>query len=594
MTRAHMVEVSGLRVELTASGADVVSDVGFTLDAGEIVALVGESGSGKTTVGSALLGYARKGARITAGRVVVDGVDILGLDRARLADVRGRLVAYIPQDPGAALNPAHRIGTQLREVVTVHRPGVSDEELQSLVTRALDEVRLPADKAFLARFPHQLSGGQQQRLALAMAFVLRPKAIVLDEPTTGLDVITQAHVLETVKELCRRHGVAALYVSHDLAVVQELADRVIVLYAGRIVESAPAPVLFTGPRHPYSRGLLATVPDVTERRVLTPVPGHAPSPGSRPPGCFFAPRCAFHEARCDEPDPVLRPLGTDHAVRCTRVTDLDAPVRIAGEPDARQIPEDSRPPVLDVRGVSVGYGGVPVIQDATFSVAAGECLAVVGESGSGKTTLSRSLVGLAAPDTGTISCLGERLAGRSRERTAQQRRTIQYVFQNPYRSLNPRHTIGESLAVPVRHFFGLGRAEAEERAAAALEQVSLPRRLTGARPRDLSGGERQRVAIARALLCEPTVLVCDEITSALDVSVQAAIIELLDRLRAERELALVFVTHNLGVVRALADRVVVLNGGRTIESGTTADVLDNPVEDYTRSLVANSPRLAVS
>ncbi|MFJ9900667.1 ABC transporter ATP-binding protein [Streptomyces sp. NPDC091280] len=590
----HAVEVSGLRIELVSSGVDVVSDIDFALDTGEIVGLVGESGSGKTTVGSALLGYARKGARITAGRVVVGDVDVLGLDPAALTRARGRLVAYVPQDPGAALNPAHRIGIQLREVVTVHEPGVSENELTERITRVLDEVKLPSDDHFLARFPHQLSGGQQQRLALALAFVLRPKAIVLDEPTTGLDVITQAHVLETVRELCRSHGTAALYVTHDLAVVQELADRVIVLYAGRIVESSSAQAMFATPRHPYSRTLLAAIPDVAERRKLALAPGHAPSPGERPTGCSFAPRCAFHQPTCGEQAPELTELEAGHAVRCSRVTELDAPPRIVGEPDSRAEPTANRQPLLEVRGLNVGYGGAAVVRDAGFSVAAGECLAVVGESGSGKTTLSRSLVGLVIPDAGTISLLGESLAPRARERSAQQRRTLQYVFQNPYRSLNPRHTIGQSLQVPVQHFFGATRAEARERVEAALDQVSLPRRLAHASPRDLSGGERQRAAIARALLCEPKVLVCDEITSALDVSVQAAIIRLLDELRAEKDLALVFVTHNLGVVRAVADRVVVLNGGRTTESGTTAEVLDRPQDEYTRSLIANSPRLVLS
>ncbi len=583
-----VVQVRDLRVVLTGSGVDVVDQVDFDIEAGAVLGLVGESGSGKTTVGTALLGHARRGARIAAGSVRVGGVDLLALPPERLRTMRGKLVCYVPQDPATALNPALRIGRQLREPLTVHEPELATDQVEERVQRVLAAVRLPGDSAFLRRFPHQLSGGQQQRVCLAMAFAPQPRAIVLDEPTTGLDVTTQAHVLDTVRELCAASGVAALYVTHDLAVVANLADSVLVMYAGRLVERGPAGVVLAAPRHPYTAKLIAAIPDIAERRALASITGSTPAPGARPPGCAFAPRCELATERCRDTTPTLTELTASHAVRChhserVAVAALRPAGLALGTPDERAL--------LSAREVRCAYGARQVLHGVSLEVRAGECVAIVGESGSGKTTLARAIAGLTPRQGGVIELAGRPLAQTARSRAAADRQALQYVFQNPYASLNPRKTVAQILTTPARHFFGERAAAARPRILAALDRVALPARVLGRFPDQLSGGERQRVAIARALVCEPRLLVCDEITSALDVSVQAAIVDLLERLRSEQGVSMLFITHNLALVRSIADRVAVLHQGVIVETGATPDLLERPAAPYTKQLIADTPTL---
>jgi peptide/nickel transport system ATP-binding protein len=585
------VEVSDLRVELTGSRADVVDDVSLSIDAGEVVGLVGESGSGKTTIAVALLGTARRGARIARGEVRINGTNILALSPERLRRLRGNLVAYVPQDPSAALNPALRIGRQLGEMLEVHDPASSKEARRERIQSVMREVHLPGDRAFLRRYPHQLSGGQQQRVAIAMAFILHPKVIVLDEPTTGLDVTTQAHVLATVRELCTTHGVAALYVSHDLAVVGNLAHRVVVAYAGRVVEAGTCDDLFDRPAHPYTRRLLATIPVVSERRAIEPIAGSAPVPGERPPDCFFAPRCPHALDVCTAKPPPVVEVAEGHTARCVRAREL---VADALQPTllARTATTNGEVAILAVNELDTFYGDRQILHDISLRLKPRECLALVGESGSGKTTLARAIIGLVAGSRGRIDYKGTPLEPSARARSSQVRREIQYIFQSPYNSLNPRRTIGDSVAAPLEHFFDIKGSEARNRVDWALERVSLPRRFAGSYPDELSGGERQRVAIARALICEPEVLICDEVTSALDVSVQASIVRLLEQLQHEHDLAMLFVTHNLALVRTIADRVIVMEQGRIVEDGTTNVVLDEPQMPYTQALLADTPTLA--
>ncbi|MBB5956968.1 peptide/nickel transport system ATP-binding protein [Saccharothrix tamanrassetensis] len=596
------VAVKGLRVDLSGRGVDVVDCVDFTIDAGEVLGLVGESGSGKTTVGVTLLGDARRGAAIVGGSVVVDGQEVVGLRPDRLAKLRGSTVAYVPQDPSMALNPALRLRRQLDELFEFHRPELPDAARDERIRTTLREVGLGSgdqeeDDAFLARFPHQLSGGQQQRVTLAMAFVLRPRVIVLDEPTTGLDVTTQARVLSTVRDLCATHRVAALYVTHDMAVVSNLAHRILVMYAGRIVEAGTSAQIFDAATHPYTRALLAAVPLVSQRRELTAIPGDTPLPGSRPSGCAFHPRCPDAVAECatTTPDPVQ--VSPGHVVRCLRATRL-GPARTAPRAvEPRAVRQNDV--VLRVADLDAFHGRRQVLHDVSLALAARECLALVGESGCGKTTLARSIIGLHHRHSGGITFRGGEMATRARDRPPELRRAVQYVFQSPYNSLNPRRSIGEILREPLAVLSpvpaGKGRA-GRTRAAVSevLERVSLSPTVAARYPDQLSGGERQRVAIARALVCRPEVLICDEVTSALDVSVQASIVRLLRRLQDEEGLALLFVTHNLALVRTVADRVIAMRAGRLVEGGPVDDVLDHPGDPFTRALIAATPEFGAA
>jgi peptide/nickel transport system ATP-binding protein len=581
-----VLRVEGLAVELD-SGEPIVEDVDLELRAGEVLGLVGESGSGKTTTALALLGFARRGARITAGRIEVDGKKLSGRNERIVRALRGRLVSYVAQDPGAALNPSLRVRDLIGDMFRAHGGAARDP-----VAGALASVHLPADEAFARRFPHQLSGGQQQRVAIATALACEPRVVVLDEPTTGLDVVTQARILAEIDRLRRERSVAVVYVSHDLAVVASIADRIAVMYAGRVVEEGPTETLIARPRHPYTWGLLSSVPDLGQR--IQSIPGVAVGVGERPPGCAFAPRCTQRTQRGIDAMPPLEEIGPTHRVRCFewRATPPLEPEELAPAP-----PVQRDVALLRVEALRAQHGPrfdpVVAVDDVSFDVARSECVALVGESGSGKTTIARCVAGLHAPANGRILLDGVPLAPRAARRPRSARRRIQIVFQNPNDSLNPRHRVGDAIARPARILRDLSQREANAEAARLLGRVRLPARLAERFPDELSGGERQRVAIARALAAQPDLIVCDEITSALDVSVQAAVLELLAELRRELKLALLFITHDLGVVASIADRVLVLDQGTVCDSGPVERVLRQPQHEYTRRLVAAAPRLPV-
>jgi peptide/nickel transport system ATP-binding protein len=581
------LDVANLEVRIGESGPDVVSDVSFSVRAGEVLGLVGESGSGKTTLALALLGHARQGLTITSGRVLLDGTDLLALSPGDLRMARGAKVSYVPQDPSSALNPTLRVGAQLREALQVHPGVVADPAAR--VAEVMREASLDPTPELLRRYPHQLSGGQQQRIALAMAFACRPSLIVLDEPTTGLDVSTQRHVLDTVRSLCHSYGVAAVYVSHDLAVVSGLASAVAVMYAGRIIELGSTSRLFAGPLHPYTRGLIAAVPSPDHAEQLTGISGQQPRPGRRGPGCSFAARCGFavDECRARVPEPVLVDQRT---VRCLRVGQIGA--RQAARPVlAPGLEADASSTVLSVRDVSARYGQTPVLADIGLDVPPETCVAVVGESGSGKTTLARCIAGLHSNWTGEITFQGAPLARGARQREKYLLKRVQYIFQNPYTSLNPRKTVGQIVSQQLEQFEHLGFRERSARVTAVLEDVSLGGDFLSRYPDQLSGGERQRVAIARALVVQPDLLICDEVTSSLDVSVQAIIVELLRQIQRERQLAMIFITHNLALVRSIAQFAVVLRAGTVAESGPVEQIFTRPADPYTVRLMEDVPKL---
>ena len=584
-----VVRVNGLRVEIRG-GLPIVEDVSLEVKAGEVLGLVGESGSGKTTTALALLGYARPGSRIAAGIVEVGGEPVTGRGERALRALRGRVVSFVPQNPASALNPALRIGDALADMLGTHVPARAGE---ASVLRALGRVQLPASRAFARRYPHQLSGGQQQRVMIASALVCEPAAVVMDEPTTGLDVVTQARILAEVDRLRAESGLGVVYVSHDLAVVASIADWIAVMYAGRIVESGPAADLLTRPRHPYTRGLISSIPDHVVPRRVRGIPGIAVGVGERPAGCAFASRCPQRIERCDAAVPPLEAVAARHHVRCL-VWRATPPLET--EPAmARQAETAPTRTLLEVDGLDAVYESrhEPIVaaQDVSFSLVAGECIALVGESGSGKTTIARCVAGLHEPSAGRIVFGGVALEARAKARSRDARRRIQIVFQNPSDSLNPRRRVIDEIARPARVLRGLSRGRARDEVAGLLEQVRLPGQLASRFPGELSGGELQRVAIARALAAHPDLLICDEITSALDVSVQAAVLDLLLELRVELGLAILFISHDLGVVASIADRVVVLDRGRLCEQGRVEQVLASPRSDYTRRLLDAAPRL---
>ncbi|MFT3865020.1 MAG: ABC transporter ATP-binding protein [Solirubrobacterales bacterium] len=580
---APAAAVEGLTIEV--GGATVIADVSLSIAPGEILGLVGETGSGKTTLGLSLLGHCRGAMRVAAGSVAVGGADMLSGDERALRARRGSLISYVPQDPGASLDPGLRLGAQLDELLRVHGGG-DRAARRGRIAALLEEVRLPTDRRFQRRYPHELSGGQQQRFALAMAFANHPAVVVLDEPTTGLDVATQARILETIKALRDEHDTAMVFVSHDLEMLVDVADRLAVMYAGRIVETGSVADLVEGARHPYSLGLLAAVPRADGEHRLVGIPGQSPGPGANRVGCDFAPRCPYAADRCRVGAPRPVAVSPGHSARCVRVEEVARLHRPAPPVKLERHPGTDAAPVARVEIERAGHGRTEVLHDVSLSLPAGACVALVGESGSGKTTLARCLAGLHTDYEGAVEFDGEPIEREARRRSAEARRRIQYVFQNPYSSLNPRRRIADIVSWPGRVLSGLDPEAARDRAVRALAWMDLGERYLTRYPHELSGGERQRVAIARALTVEPRLLICDEVTSALDVSVQASIVNLLADMQSEQKMAMLFITHDLQLVGTIAQSVVVLSAGRVVEEGSREAVLQSPRDPYTRSLLA--------
>lgn len=581
MSSGVAVSVQDLVVSVAGTEVPVVDGLSFDVARGEVLAIVGESGSGKSTTALTLLGYARPGLEIAAGSIEVLGHNVSDATDRQLRALRGRVVAYVPQDAAVALNPSYRVSRLLDQVLCAHRPEMSAADRRDRVAAVLEEVELPSDKDFLRRYPHQLSGGQQQRLGIALAIAAQPGVVVFDEPTTGLDALTQRGILSVVRRICADGQTAAVFISHDLDAVRAVADRTMVLYSGRLAEVDSALAVSTSPRHPYSRSLLQAIPSTTERTLLRGIAGTAPPAPDRPSGCAFHPRCPSAQSVCVHDQPLPAPAGIG-AVACHFPQSAPLVPRAVTSEAARE--DHSGKGSLVARGVVVGYNKGNVLHGVDLTVAFGHCVGLLGGSGSGKTTLARAVVGLVPAGAGVIELDGQAMPTRVGHRDQWQRRSIQYVFQNPYGSLHPRRTIRQLLAQPARAF---GRPFDEATACAWLERVSLSPKLLDRRPAALSGGERQRVAIARALAVEPRFLICDEITASLDVSVQASIVELLRDLVTDLGLGVLFVTHDLGVVRSFADDVVLIHEGHVVERATTTRFFDEPASDYAKALLAN-------
>jgi peptide/nickel transport system ATP-binding protein len=658
---APALRVEGLTVAYRNGAAwhEAIREVDLTIEPGASVGLVGESGSGKTTLALAVMRYLGGTGRVTHGRIELAGRDLLALNERDLRTVRRERVRLVPQDPLASLNPSLTIGRQVAEGLARHplaaegrprRRASQRERVDALLT----SVGLADTERVAASYPHQLSGGMQQRVAIAMALGGEPELLVMDEPTTNLDVTTEATILDLVRDLVRDRGTAVLYVSHSLGVVATLCDRVAVLYAGELVEAADVAAAYARPFHPYTLGLLASLPRVGQdrhREPLRPIAGRLPEPGARPSGCVFAPRCPVALDDLCAVRPALDDAEAGRRVRCHRWSEIatgtldarpraGAGARVAGAkagvaiappatatpltpdvastpltpaaadapvaPDAGSAPAaaDAPPPVLAIQALAKRFPvrrgpveallgrptrAVRALAGATLEVRRTRTLGLVGESGSGKSTLARCVVGLIEPSSGVVELLGVPLARRLERRDTETLRSLQMVFQNSGDALNPYLTVGETLRRPLRRLARLPRAEASTEARRLLEAVNLPAGYAERTPAELSGGEQQRVAIARAFASQPDLVVFDESVSGLDVSIQAALLELVTRLQAERSSAYLFISHDLAVVSYLADDVAVIYLGVVMELGSTASVLRPPYHPYTEALLSAVP-----
>ncbi|WP_157266714.1 ABC transporter ATP-binding protein [Azohydromonas aeria] len=620
------LDVQDLDVRIDAEGGTlpVVDALTLALQQGQTVALVGESGCGKSITALALMRLLPEAGRITGGRVMLDGQDLLALPEAGMRPLRGKRIGMIFQEPATSLDPVMTVGDQLVEAIERHLP-LRGHEARERARQWLARVGLP-ERAFDS-YPFTLSGGQKQRVMIAMVLATEPDYLLADEPTTALDVTVQAQVMELLKTLQREQGLGLLLITHDLALVSGFAQQVALMYAGQLVEMAPAGAFFRAPAHPYAQALLRALPDAHARgEPLAAIAGSVPGLSERLSGCRFKLRCPHAMPVCSAPVPLFRP-GEARQVRCVlyapgavppspreTAAALQAPATAAA-PEAAAVPRDEAwsqaagaPALLGVENLAVGYpirkglfrrvvGHVEAVRGVSFEMRAGRTLALVGESGSGKTTVGKAIVQLLrrqARVTGQALLDGRDLFALQGDELRAARAQAQIVFQDPFGSLNPRLRVAELLEEGLQALLPqLGPAERRARVEALARQVGLPRDALQRWPHEFSGGQRQRIAIARALAVKPRLLVCDEPTSALDVSVQAQILNLLRELQQRLGLAYLFITHNIGVVGYLAHDVAVMQGGRLVEIGPSEQVLNAPRHEYTKALLAAVPRLKV-
>ncbi|MCW2910259.1 MAG: transporter ATP-binding protein [Actinomycetia bacterium] len=578
-------------------------DVSFEVGRRESYGLVGESGSGKSTVALALTRYLPRNGRVSAGTVSINGADPLAMSGTDLRHLRARTVSMVYQEPGKALNPSIRVGRQVAEVYEV--AGLHRAEAAERAEAMLRKVQIADPGRVMGRYAHQLSGGMAQRVVIAMALAAEPALLILDEPTTALDATVEAEVLDLVSALRAEFDTSVLFISHNLAVIAKMCDRVGVLYAGELVEEGPAREVFEDPRHPYTVGLLRCIPRRGQRKDhgrLDTIPGFLPPAGHTLSGCVFAPRCLLAEDRCREAPPPSYQIAAARTSRCYRHDVAPSLPRATPEDKPLPGPPASAETLVQLAGLSKTFGArgsrgsrgeqVHALTGVDLELERGETLGLVGESGSGKTTLAWVLLGLLPPDPGaTVELAGQPLAADVRRRPRSQLRALQIVFQNPDSALNRRHTVRRLISRPLARLAGLSGERLRARLAELITSVRLEDRHLAMRPNQLSGGLKQRVAIARAFGSGPAVVVCDEPTSALDVSVQAAILNLLADLQADEQVSYLFISHDLGVVRYLSDRIAVLYLGKVMEVGPAERVFSGPHHPYTEALLSAVPSL---
>jgi peptide/nickel transport system ATP-binding protein len=575
----------------------VLRSVSLTIGRGQTYGLVGESGSGKSTTALAVVGYLPGNGRVTSGSIRVAGREVVGLKGSELRRLRANDLSMVYQNPGQALNPSIRIGEQVAEVFRTS--GAPAAEARERAQAELAKVQIADPGSVMGRYPHQLSGGMQQRVVIAMALANDPALLILDEPTTSLDATIEAEVLDLIQLLQSEFHSSVLFISHNLGVIAKMCERVGVLYAGRMVEEGPVQTVLNEPRHPYTVGLLRCIPRGGARKDqgrLDTIPGFMASIDEQLPACVFADRCALAQDICRTDEPPMHQITADHSSRChfhERARDLPrATPREVGRP---LVVDRKQTPMLKVDGLAKLYNQhghqINALAGVSTEIWPGETLGLVGESGSGKTTFAQAVLGLVAPSGGTVELDGRALAPRLSQRTQQDIRVLQIVFQNPDSALNRRHTVRRILRRSLKKLAGITGKAAEARLLELTGAVRLATRYLTVRPVQLSGGLKQRVAIARAFAGEPRLVICDEPTSSLDVSVQAAILNLLVELQAERKVAYLFISHDLGVVRYISDRIAVLYLGRLMELGPAQVVFGAPHHPYTEALLSAVPTI---
>jgi peptide/nickel transport system ATP-binding protein len=594
---ALSVENVEISYRVRGRGIRVVRDVSFRVARGESYGLVGESGNGKSTIALAVVRYLARNGRVTAGRIVVDGRDVLAMNAGQLREFRAGTVSMVYQEPGRALNPTIRVGRQVAEVFEI--AGLSRGEALDRAREILEKVQIADPGHVMQRFPHQLSGGMLQRVVIAMALASEPSLLILDEPTTALDATIEAEVLDLISGLRREFRTSLLFISHNLGVIAKMCDRVGVLYAGEMVEEADAQEVFNDPRHPYTVGLLRCIPRrdmLKAQRALDTIPGSLPPPGFVASACIFADRCGLVQERCRVEPPPLYEAGPGRHSRChfhERAQTLPRQT----PPEREPVERPAHAPILvNAGGVSKTFrnAGETVygLVGVDLELRAGETLGLVGESGSGKTTFARVLVGLTAADAGsTITLDGDPLPAIATKRSRAQQKALQIVFQNPDSALNRRHSVRRLISRVLSRLGGYSGERLLDRLRTLISEVRLSERHLSMRPAQLSGGLKQRVAIARAFAGDPRIVICDEPTSALDVSVQAAILNLLTDLQHREDVSYLFISHDLGVVRYLSDRIAVLYLGRVMEIGPAEVVFSGPHHPYTEALLSAVPTL---